>query len=32
MSTEAEFIATSEGAKQLLWLKGLHGELGGKVI
>ena len=27
--TEAEFIAASEGAKELLWLKCLFGELGG---
>jgi len=26
---EAEFIAASEGAKELLWLKRLLGELGG---
>jgi len=30
LSTEAEFIAASEGAKELLWLKSLLGELGGK--
>jgi hypothetical protein len=30
--TEAEFIADSEGAKELLWLKRLLGELGGKAI
>jgi hypothetical protein len=29
-ATEAEFIAASEGAKELLWLKCLLGELGGK--
>ena len=28
--TEAEFIAASEVAKELLWLKRLLGELGGK--
>jgi hypothetical protein len=28
--TETEFIAASEGAKELLWLKRLLGELGGK--
>jgi len=30
LSTEAEFIAASEVAKELLWLKILLGELGGK--
>jgi len=30
LSTEAEFIAASEGGKELLWLKCLLGELGGK--
>ena len=30
-ATEAEFIAVSEGAKELLWLKRLLGELGEKV-
>ena len=29
-ATKAEFIAASEGAKDLLWLKCLLGELGGK--
>jgi hypothetical protein len=29
LSTEAEFIAASEGAKELLQLKSLLGELGG---
>jgi hypothetical protein len=29
-TTVTEFIATSEGAKKLLWLKHLLGELGGK--
>jgi hypothetical protein len=29
-TTVAEFIAASVGAKQLLWLKRLLGELGGK--
>jgi len=29
-ATEAKFIAASEGAKELLWLKCLLGELGGK--
>jgi hypothetical protein len=31
-TTEAEFIAASEGAIELLWLKRLLGELGGKGI
>jgi len=31
MSTEAEFIAASQGVKQLLWLKCLLGELCGKM-
>jgi hypothetical protein len=30
LSTKAEFIAASERAKELLWLKCLLGELGGK--
>lgn len=28
LSTEAEFIAASDGAKELLWLKRLLGEIG----
>jgi hypothetical protein len=31
LSTEAEFIAASQGVKELLWLKGLFGEFGGKM-
>jgi len=30
LSTKAEFIAASKGAKELLWLKSLLGELGRK--
>jgi len=30
LSTKAEFMAASEGAKELLWLKRLLGELGGR--
>jgi hypothetical protein len=29
-TTEAEFVAASEGTKELLWLKRLLGRLGGK--
>ena len=31
LSTEAEFIAASKGAKELLWLKCLLGALGGNM-
>jgi hypothetical protein len=31
LSTEAEFFATSQGVKKLLWLKRLLGEIGGKM-
>jgi hypothetical protein len=31
LSTEAEFIAASQGVKELLWLKCLLGELCGKM-